>query len=255
MPSKLSVVIPVYNEERRIPQNIDAIFSFLTNFPLQIEVLFVNDGSRDRTERILQDYQKNYDFRVVSYTPNRGKGSAVREGALAAEGDWIAFFDIDLATPLDELHKLLPFVRGDENAAVILGSRHMKGAAITKHESLLRVFLGTGYRLLSRLFVPSVTDFTCGFKCYRKDAARRIFEVARINRWAFDTEVIFLASHFGYSITQIPVQWAHDSDSRVRVMKAVSSSLKELGLIVWYSLTGAYRRSHDSGHTPIQVSR
>ncbi len=248
MRPQLSVVIPLYNEEKRLSSSIDKIFSFLKDYPLSTEVIFVNDGSKDGTEALLKTYEKQYRFCLISYSPNHGKGYAVRQGALAARGAWVAFFDIDLATPLEELHQLRVSIELN-NSAVVLGNRRMQGSTGKQGESFLRTFLGGGFTLLSRAFVPSVSDFTCGFKCFRRDAAERIFAVARIDRWAFDTELIYLARHFRFPIKQIPVAWAHDERSQVRVLKDVLSSLKELFLIAWYSVSGAYgsRRTSRSG--------
>ncbi|MEN9561311.1 MAG: hypothetical protein RIQ56_584 [Candidatus Parcubacteria bacterium] len=241
MKPELSIVIPLYNEQERIPKTIGIIFDFLKTYDSTTEVIFVNDGSKDDTSRVLEEYKKVYDFRIVSYSENRGKGYAVRQGVFAADGSWIAFFDIDLATPLTALDELLRHMKTGKEE-ILIGSRRIEGSAILKTESGLRTFLGQGYTLLSRIFVPEVRDFTCGFKAYRRDVAKKIFAAAKIDRWAFDTEVLYLGKRFGYSIRQIPVQWTHDTASRVRVWRDVAHSLKELALIVWFSVSGSYRR-------------
>src|SRR3989344_6601599 len=140
---KLSLVIPVYNEEARIPKNIGEIFSFLKTFPIATEVIFVNDGSKDRTFAVLENYKKEFNFKFVGYPTNRGKGYAVRQGVFASEGEWVVFFDIDLATPISELSKLPPFFESDEK--IIIGNRNLYQSVIKRKESRVRVFLGEGF--------------------------------------------------------------------------------------------------------------
>ncbi len=235
-----SVVIPVYNEERRIPRSIDQIFDFFAGFTdHRIEIIFVNDGSSDQTAKVLQDYQTKYKFKVIDYTVNRGKGYAVKQGALAAGGDWIIFFDIDLATPLNEFNHLLQFMKSDDR--LIIGSRRLGESKIEKSESSIRVFLGQGFTKLSNILVPGITDFTCGFKCFSRQAAQTIFPLARIDRWGFDTELLYIAKLKKLSIRQMPVAWAHDNDSRVNVIKAVISSFRELCQMKWNQIKGLYK--------------
>ena len=236
---KLSLVIPVYNEEARIPKNIGEIFSFLKTFPITTEVIFVNDGSKDKTLSVLENYKNQFDFKIVSYPKNRGKGYAVRQGVFAAEGEWIVFFDIDLATPITELSKLPPFFGSDEK--IIIGNRNLYQSVIKRKESRVRVFLGEGFVWLSRIFVPKVTDFTCGFKCFRGDVAKKLFSLAKIDRWSFDTEILFLARLYSYPIKQVPISWKHDDDSRVRVLRDIISSAWELLIIAKNFLTSVYR--------------
>lgn len=234
-----SIVVPVYNEEWRIPKNIDAIFSFFKNRPETSEIIFVNDGSTDKTAKVLSEYRQNYQFDVISYPHNRGKGFAVKQGALAAKGDWIIFFDIDLATPLSELKHFVELRRpGDQ---IIVGSRRLEGSTIRRGESGLRVFLGQGFTKISNLLVPEITDFTCGFKCFSRAAAQKIFSRAKIDRWGFDTELLYIAKINKIPVRQMPVEWAHDSDSRVNVIRAVISSFKELIEMKMNKLKGYYK--------------
>lgn len=223
---KFSIVIPVYNEERRIPKSIDAICDFFAKQSVDTEVIFVNDGSTDKTLDVLQPYQKKGNIRVVSYEHNRGKGYAVRQGVAAATGDWIVFFDIDLATPLKEFDHLRSIMEKDDQ--VIIGSRRLAESHIQKYESSVRTMLGQGFTLLSNMLVPGIKDFTCGFKCFSRSAAQKIFPVARIDRWGFDTELLFIAHKKHIPIKQMGVEWAHDDDSRVHVLKSIITSAKEL---------------------------
>lgn len=236
---KYSIIIPVYNEERRIPKTIGQIFDFFKPYQESLEVIFVNDGSKDQTGLLLEEYQKQYQFRVISYQLNRGKGYAVKQGALAANGDWIIFFDIDLATPLTEFDHLLTFLK--DNDQVVIGSRRLAQSNIKKYESGLRTFLGQGFTKLSNILVPGIKDFTCGFKCFSRLAVAEIFPRARIDRWGFDTELLYIAHLRKLSIRQMPVTWIHDDDSRVKVFKAVISSFRELIQMLTNRWKGFYK--------------
>lgn len=233
-----SIVIPVYNEAARIAKNIDEIFAFFLSTGKTCEVIFVNDGSMDETGDVLREFQKKYSFQIVEYRENRGKGYAVRQGVLKAKGEWVVFFDIDLATPLAEFTRFVSFQSpGDQ---IIIGSRRLERSQIKNNESALRVFLGQGFSLLSRFFVGQVSDFTCGFKCFSAAAAKQIFSLARINRWAFDTEILYIARLHNIPIREMPVTWSHDEHSKVRVFKDIVTSGAELFRIVWNKWRGRY---------------
>ena len=235
---KHSIIIHVYNEAKRIAKNIDAIFAFFSPYSKSLEVIFVNDGSCDGTEEILKRFQKIYDFKILGYNKNRGKGYAVRRGVLASRGDWVVFFDIDLAVPLTEFEHLLSFQALDDQ--VIIGSRRLRDSRIGRSESFIRTFLGQGFSFLSNFFVPEVPDFTCGFKCFSQNAAQKIFSRARVSRWAFDTEIIYIAKLQKIPIRQMSIFWTHDNDSRVRVIKDIATSVKELVEIKLNQLRGFY---------------
>ncbi|MBI2037830.1 MAG: glycosyltransferase family 2 protein [Candidatus Magasanikbacteria bacterium] len=234
-----SIIIPLFNEERRLFKTAPVIFNFFKNHDQKTELIFVNDGSSDKTLEMLNSYKKDYDFKVVSYQQNRGKGYAVRQGVFAASGDWVIFFDIDLATPLEEFNNLIKFLKPDDQ--VVVGSRRLKNSHIERYESGIRTFLGQGFTKLSNILVPGITDFTCGFKCFSKVAAQKIFSVARIDRWGFDTELLYIAKLKKIIVRQMPVVWAHDTDSRVNVLKAVVSSLKELFEMKMNQIKGLYK--------------
>jgi len=235
-----SIIIPVYNEEKRINKNIDEIFDFFYKQKVETEIIFVNDGSIDRTEDILREYQKKYKFKIISYKKNRGKGYAVKQGILSSKGDWAVFFDIDLATPLEEFNHFLSIKKQDVDH-IIIGSRRLKESNIKKSESGIRVFLGSAFTKISNLLVPNVTDFTCGFKCFSKEAKQIIFPLAKIDRWGFDTELLYIAKLKNISIRQMAVKWRHDDDSRVNVIKAVFSSLHEIFQMKINQMKGFYK--------------
>jgi glycosyltransferase involved in cell wall biosynthesis len=235
-----AVVIPLYNEAERMQKTINQIFDFFRPYGETVKLIFVNDGSTDATVQVLSTYQQTFPFQLVSYSTNRGKGHAIRRGAQEASADWIVFFDIDLATPLSEFTNLTNTLSPADH--IVIGSRRLESSKIEKYESGLRTFLGHGFTKLSNLLVPGVTDFTCGFKCFSNKAAQDIFAVARIDRWGFDTELLYIAKLRGWQIREVPVVWTHDNDSRVRVGMAVASSMRELLQMKYNALRGLYSR-------------
>lgn len=238
--ASFSVIIPVYNEARRIPRTLPSILEFFSAHGSNpAEVIFVDDGSTDDTVSVLQRFDPDGRlFRVVGYPQNKGKGYAVRQGALVATGDYVVFFDIDLATPLPEFSNLKAALTPADG--VVIGSRRLGQSRIERSQSGLRVFLGQNFTRLSNLFVPGVTDFTCGFKCFSRSAASVIFPRARIDRWAFDTELLYVAHLHGIPIREIPVSWWHDDDSRVRVGSAVTNAIIDLCRMAGNRLIGRY---------------
>jgi dolichyl-phosphate beta-glucosyltransferase len=223
----LSIVIPVYNEEERMPKAVEALNAFLPGLDLEPEIIFVNDGSTDQTVDILSSAPARFAYDLISYRPNRGKGFALKQGILKAAGDYVLFLDADMSTPLSELAKFREAM--NRGVPVIIGSRKMKGSRVLKRQSMLRRKLGEGFSFLSQLvLVPGITDFTCGFKVFRRDAAQRIFGAQKIERWGYDTEILFLARRFGYAIEEMPVSWVNDEQTKVRLRTDVVRSFSDL---------------------------
>jgi len=235
----LSIVIPAYNEEGRMAKAVEALNAFLPGLEAEPEIVFVDDGSTDRTAEMLSAGPARFAFDLLSYRPNRGKGYALKQGILKASGEYVLFLDVDMSTPLAELAKFREAMR--RRVPVIIGSRRAAGSRVLKSQSLLRQKLGEGFSFLSKvLLVPGITDFTCGFKVFRRDAAQRIFKAQRIERWGYDTEVLFLARRFGYAIEEIPVSWENDERTKVRLLKDVARSLGDLVRIRLNALLGKY---------------
>jgi dolichyl-phosphate beta-glucosyltransferase len=235
----LSVVIPVFNEEARLARALEALNIFRAGLDLEAEVIFVDDGSTDRTAEMLAAAAARFAFRLLSYRPNRGKGYALKQGILQASEDYVLFLDADMSTPLTELAKFREAM--SRGVPVIIGSRKAAGSRVLKSQPLLRRKLGEGFSFLSSLLlVPGITDFTCGFKVFRRDAARRIFGAQRIERWGFDTEILFLARRYGYVIQEIPVSWANDERTKVRLLEDVARSFTDLLRIRFNALRRRY---------------
>ncbi|OGD70748.1 hypothetical protein A3A84_03635 [Candidatus Collierbacteria bacterium RIFCSPLOWO2_01_FULL_50_23] len=233
-----SVIVPAYNESGR--NHVREILAYLAKRTETWELIIVNDGSTDDTNKELQKMNRAKKFRLISYEKNQGKGYAVKQGMLAATGEYRLFLDMDLSTPIAEMAKLRPHLGKYD---VVIGTRKTKGAKVVVHQPWLRENLGKGFTLLSQLSlgVP-VSDFTCGFKCFSAKVAQKVFSHAQINRWGFDAEILFLAHKYGYVIKEIPVSWTDDSRTRVKFPEDLVNSLSELIAIRVNDLTGKYHQ-------------
>ena len=214
-PPALTLVVPAYNEEKRLPVSLARISEWiLSRTPqLSVEVLVVDDGSSDRTAAVAEKTAAGLglDFRVLRLPRNRGKGAAVREGVLAAAGEQVLVTDADLSTPIEEVDKLLA-----AGAPVAIGSRAVDETLVKQRQSLFRVASGKLFNLLVRLLaVSGIHDTQCGFKLFRADAAREVFSRATVDRFAFDVEALLLARRLGYPIAEVPVLWFNSPDTRV----------------------------------------
>lgn len=231
VPVNLSIVIPAYNEEARLGASLEAIRGELPD----AEILVVDDGSRDGTV----ESARRRGVHVVSYADNRGKGFALRTGMLAAGGDRILFTDADLSTPIHEVGKLQ--ARLDAGFHIAVGSRKMRGARLLRRQPILRETLGKGFTFLSQLALGvRVMDFTCGFKLFTRSCARDLFSRMTIDRWGFDTEVLFLAACRRYRVAEVPVTWSDDRHTKVALGRDVARSLLDLAKIRWNDLLGRY---------------
>ena len=237
----LSVVLPVYNEAQVLDPTLTTLIPFLEGLGRSFEVLCVDDGSRDGSGEILAAWAaREPRVRVETLAENRGKGAAVRHGVLAAEGELILFMDADLSTPLAETPGFVGAL--DSGYDVAIGNRRAPGSDIRRHQPWLRETLGKGFTVLTRsLLAPGVHDFTCGFKCFRREAARSIFARSTLDGWAFDAELVVIAQELGLKLVQLPVAWHHEDDTKVRLGAAVLGSLRDLFTIWRRRMAGRYR--------------
>lgn len=234
----LSVVIPLYNEEKRV-NNLTQIMSHLKKQKFKWEVIVVNDGSTDKTIKKLKILKNKLKFKILSYYPNTGKGFAIKTGMLSATGKHRLFLDIDLSTPIEELDKFLPFLKKFD---IVIGSRKMKSSNIVVRQPLARELLGKMFTLLSqKMLQMRVSDFTCGFKCFSKKAAEKIFAKQSIHRWGFDSEILYIGKTKRYSIKEVPVIWKNDPRTRVKFPQDIVNSLTELIKIRLNSHRGLYK--------------
>lgn len=241
---KLTLVIPCYNEERRLGQSFKKIAKFLLLKKIKTEIVFVNDGSSDHTLNLLETIKKNLkknksiDIKIVSYQKNRGKGYAVKMGIFEATGDNILLCDADLSTPIKEYEKLAEYINDYE---LVIGSRRQTNAQVIKPQSLARTFMGRSYSFFSKVTLRvNVNDFTCGFKLIRNSAAKKIAEKMLIDRWAYDSEILKIATVLKYKIKEVGISWYNDRGSKVRLLKDIFGSFRDLLKITFYSFLGKY---------------
>lgn len=212
---KLSIVIPAYNEEHRLPKTLELVSGYLAERDMAAEVLVVDGGSTDGTLPAAAAYQDRIaDLRVISIRDHFGKGQAVRTGMLAATGDRRLFMDADCATPLSEISVLEAVM--DQGMEVAYGSIGLDPSLVEQPESLLRRIGGRiGNYIIQALLLPGVQDSQRGFKMFTAEATVAIFSRCVINGWAFDVEALALAKHLGFASQEVAVRWHHDPDSRV----------------------------------------
>lgn len=235
----LSIVVPAFNEERRLPDSLGLVAAYVASGrpPSPVEVIVVDDGSSDGTVAAAEEAARRCGLavRVLRHPANRGKGAAVRTGALAAGGRLVLVTDADLSTPIEELDKLL-----SAGTAVAIGSRGVDASLVKERQPLYRVAMGKLFNLLVRLLaVGGIRDTQCGFKLFSREAAQEVFSRATVDRFAWDVEALLLARRLGYAIAEVPVLWFHKEDSRVslgggaqaylelfRIRRAVARSLR-----------------------------
>ncbi len=211
---RLSIVIPAYNEEDRLPGYLPDVIAFADALEGDAEILVVDDGSTDGTADYVDKTAKDHScVRLISLPRNEGKGMAVRHGVENAVGQYVLFADADGATPIAEAATLLELA--DEDFEVIIGSRRLSGSMVER--GAWRDMLGAVFcRMTNILAVPAVSDTQCGFKLFQRAAAKRIFPLAREKGWAFDVEILFLAQKFGFAIAEVPVAWSAKEGSKIK---------------------------------------
>ena len=243
-----SIVIPAYNESARLGATLERVLAFVSQQAWDAEVIVVDDGSTDNTADIARSYARNNDIlRVVSNPGNRGKGYSVRNGILSARGAVLLFTDADLSSPIEESVKL--FEALDAGADIAIGSRWLRTELQTQRQSVARQVMGRAFNLLLRLLLQlDFKDTQCGFKAFRRNAARAIFSLQKIDGWGFDPEILFLASKSGLKVAEVPVVWAHDDRTRINPIVDGTRMVLEIGRIRWNSLTGKYSAKSSVAH-------
>lgn len=209
----LTIIIPAYNEERRLPPSLDKIVAFIQQQPEPMDVIIVENGSQDRTTEVAEAYAARYPFIHVMHS-EKGKGAAVRAGMLAGRGRYLFMCDSDLSMPIAEVRKFLPPQLSDYDVAI--ASREGPGAH-RYGEPWYRHLMGRVFNLIIRvLAIPGFQDTQCGFKSFRREVARDVFASLTMTGWAFDVEALFIALRRGYKVVAVPINWYFDADSRVR---------------------------------------
>ena len=243
MNNSLSLIIPVYNEAGRLEKTFAALLEYIgANLFYSIEIIFVNDGSTDNTLTLLRRFGCRVPARIVSYPDNRGKGHAIRTGMRVATGEYSIFLDADMSTDLSMIVRFQKAMQ--QNEMVIIGTRKTHGSEIRKHQPWWRETLGRGYTFLARIILNlSVTDFTCGFKCFHRVAREAIFQRAFINGWSYDAEILYLADRLGFRIFEVPVVWTNDKRSTVRIYRDIFQSFNDLLVIRFRHPFTAHKKS------------
>ncbi len=222
----LSLILPAYNEEKRLDECMEKVAGFIASRDDPIEVILVENGSSDRTYEMACEYSKRYPWLKILQEKKPGKGNAVRRGMLEAHGKYRMFADVDFSMPIGEVEHFIPPALSDYQVAI--GSREVKGA-VRYNEPPRRHFTGRVFNLIVRILaVPGIHDTQCGFKCFSAEAAEKLFRLQRIDGWAFDAEVLFIAQHLGYRIIEVPVQWYYDGNSKINVIRDSLKMFREL---------------------------
>jgi len=238
---ELSIIVPSFNEELRLPASLEKISAYIREKRPNTEVIVVDDGSKDRTAEVAESWRDRIPgLRVLSNGINRGKGFSVRHGSLEAHGDVILFTDADLSSPIEEAEKLFAALQSHD---VAIGSRAVDRSLIEVRESLFREFAGIIFNKIVRLILrlPFV-DTQCGFKAFRRERCRIIFEQQTIERFGFDPELLYLARHHGLSTKEVPVRWAHSPATKVSMMRDSVQMFLDVVVIRWNALRGRYRK-------------
>jgi len=228
MDISISIIFPVFNEESRLEKAFSALGYFLNNDTFSnVEIIFVDDGSQDKSAEMINNFSFKYPIRLISYKENRGKGYAVRRGMLAANNDYCLMLDVDMSTDFKELEKMIPLIK--QGISVIIGTRKVEGATMIRRQPWYRQKLGEGYTFIANIITGVwVSDYTCGFKCFSRGAVNKIFPLVVVDRWSYDVEILFLAKKLGFSIREVPVSWENDDNSRVRLFRDMFGSFIDL---------------------------
>ncbi len=224
----LSVVIPAYNEEKRLPRTLSLVSTYLSARGYDYEIIVVDDGSSDTTCVVVEKFF-NHDHRVkiIKNTTNQGKGYSVKVGMLEAKGTFRLFMDADGSTKIDEVEGMLEIIKNHNS--IVIGSRRVVGSEVKKDQPLVRIILGWIFRNIVNYLMPlNIIDTQNGFKLFTDEAAELLFKKQTVNGWAFDVEILYLAKKHGLRIVEHPVGWTNDLESKVRF----SSMIKMLWDII-----------------------
>ena len=227
---ELSVVIPVYNEERSIRETLRRIEAFFSLKGIAWEVLVVSDGSRDRTVEIVEDVRRSkpaLPLKLIRSDTNHGKGFTARRGMLEARGRCVLLTDADLSAPIKESDLLVAALQKGTDVAI--GSRAVRDKDCDVRQSFKRHVSGRIFNFFVQLLVlPGIRDSQCGFKCFTREAAQKLFSAQKLDGFSFDVEVLYLARKFGYKIAEVPVMWSQGADSRVSLLRDPLIMVKDL---------------------------
>jgi glycosyltransferase involved in cell wall biosynthesis len=232
--------VPAYNEAARLPLTLPKLAQFCERHG-SVELLVVDDGSRDSTAALIQEFAARYPYaRLLQNPGNRGKGYSVRHGMQEAQGDWILSTDADLSSPLEEVAKLLDAVEREQAAAAI-GSRALDRSLVGVHQAALREWSGRTFNVIMRAATGlPFRDTQCGFKLFRKDAAGVIFSLQRLEGFGFDVEDLLIARIHGFKVVEVPVRWDNVEGTKVSALTG-ARAFWDLVVVRWNQLCRRYR--------------
>lgn len=215
----LSLIIPAYNEALRIGPSLDKIADWVQAQPWPVELIIVDDGSRDGTADVVRErLEGRCAYRLLRNEPNAGKALSVKRGLLDGEAPYLLFSDADLSTPIAEANRLLAEL--EQGADVVIASRQLPGSKLAIHQPWYREIAGRAFGWLNMLvLLPGIPDSQCGFKAFRREAAHRVLVHQQLTGWAFDAELLFIARRLGLRIAQVPVTWINDPNSKVHMLR------------------------------------
>jgi dolichyl-phosphate beta-glucosyltransferase len=241
----LSIVIPAYNEERRLPPTLARIAAFLREQAYRSEVLIVENGSTDGTSAAVETFcatelRPGDPFDLVLLHSEKGKGNAVRHGMLNGRGEFLLISDTDLAVPIEEVTRFLPPALPKHGYGVAIASREAPGA-VRLGEPFYRHLMGRIFNQIVRwMAIPGISDTQCGFKCFSREAAQLVIPRQRISGYGFDVEMLFIAQRLGIELVEVPVTWYYGDDSRIRPIHDTLAMVRELMQIRRNGRAGLY---------------
>ena len=236
----LSIVIPAYNEEKRLGGSLSKIIPYLDSLELNYEIIVVDDGSKDKTIEVANQFKDKTNLRVLENKINRGKGYSVKQGILDAKFDHVLFTDSDLATPIDELDILLEGLKEDND--IVIASRTLEDSEIIVNQPFYRQIMGKTFPLMVRVIaVRGISETQCGFKLFKTEVIQNIVKHQTIDRFGFDVELLFLAKKMNYKIKEVPVQWIDQEGSRLHPIKDGYGMFKELLKVRSNHFLGKYK--------------
>lgn len=236
---KLSIVIPVFNEEELIEKTLKELDASLKKLKLSYEIVIADDGSSDSTVKIIGGLN-NSKIKIYSLKINKGKGAALKLGISKTTGEKIIFMDADLSVPLKYLK---PLITALDETDVAIGTRRTKNSKIVVRQPIIRETMGRVFTKLTQIFTnTNLTDYTCGFKGFKKKAAKKVFKKSLVDRWAYDAEILFLANKYNFSISEVPVEWYNRADTKVQIGSAAVTALIDLVKLRLRDLQGLYEK-------------
>ena len=228
----LSVVIPCYNEEKRLGPTLDKILAYLRRQNYSWEILVSDDGSTDPTAKLAKEKLEGLPHKILRNVYNEGKGQAVKRGMLAARAPFVLFTDADLSTPIEEVEKLL--CKLQDGFDVAIGSRGLDASQVEVPQNILRQSMGKIFNRIARwASFKEIHDSQCGFKCFHRDAAEKLFSAQKLKGFSFDAEIMYLAQKRGMKVAEVPVIWRNSPSSRVHILKDTFVMFVDIFRIRW----------------------